>query len=231
MPDAAHRIAHVLTDLAGTFISVDDSYCEVLGRERAELIGRSAVRFTNPFEQPQHRAIIKRLQDTLRPLSVRKSYVRPDGTLVGVRNEASAVTDGLGPPRLIATVMQVAHARLAPPISGLLAEAREMVRDLRARRAAFGDGFVAPKWLVALHCYILEAEGRPTRIADICREAGLAGPVGALVAMEMVAEGDLDIERVDRALEKSAVRLAQPLFRSVERHLAGADRGWATEAG
>jgi len=93
-------LAHVLTDLDGAFLSVDDTYCEILGRERAELIGRGAIAFTNPAERPFHAAAIAELRETSRSLTICKSYLKRDGTLVRVENVASTVADGLGPRRI-----------------------------------------------------------------------------------------------------------------------------------
>lgn len=217
----ARPIAHVLTDLAGTYLAVDDAYCELLGRERRALIGAVAVQFTNPAEQAQHVAVIAQLCNTGIPLTISKSYMRPDGKLMRVRNHASVITDGIGPRRLVATVMPLADV---PPITALesnFATVTEMLRARRDRARAFGeDRFAGDKWDIALACYKLECAGPRLTIADICREVGLDPASGALTVVEMVARGDLEIEHAGHGLDDSAIRSSVALEHELTRYLS-----------
>ncbi|WP_242183341.1 PAS domain-containing protein [Sphingomonas sp. CARO-RG-8B-R24-01] len=214
-------VAHVLTDLAGTYLSVDDAYCEILGRERTELIGRVAVQFTNPVEQARHTRAIAQLRDSGAPLTISKSYVRSDGKLMRVQNRASVVSDGIGPQRLVATVRPLADAM---PIGTLESNFITVTRMLRARRGrsdAFGaERFAGAKWDIALACFKLECVGPRLSIGDICREIGLDPTSGALDVLDMVARGDLEIENAGCGLEDSSVRTSTALQAELARYLS-----------
>lgn len=216
--DTSPATAHVLTDLAGTYLAVDDAYCEILGRERRDLIGHAAVQFTNPVEQAQHIAAIAQLRDTGSSLTISKNYMRPDGKLVRVRNDASVIADGIGPRRLVATVLPLT------PITALESNFATVTRMLRARRgraAAFGeDRFADGKWDIALACFKLECAGPRLTVADICREIGLEPAGGALAVLEMIARGDLEIEHAGCGLDDSAVRTSIALQRALSTYLS-----------
>lgn len=214
-------IAHVLTDLAGTYLAVDDAYCEILGRERGALIGEGAVQFTNPVEQAEHVAVIAQLCDTGIPLTISKSYVRPDGKLMRVQNHASVITDGIGPRRLVATVMPLADLTPVTALESNFATVTRMLRARRGRALAFGeDRFAGHKWDIALACYKLECTGPRLTIADLCREVGLDPAGGALTVVEMVARGDLEIEHAGRGLADSAIRSSIALQHELTRYLS-----------
>lgn len=219
--DPAAPTAHVLTDLTGTYLSVDDAYCEVLGRERRELIGKVAVQFTNPVEQARHSAVVEWMRQTGDPVTLTKSYVRSDGKLRRVQNHASVISDGIGPRRLIATVRCLIDTA---PIGTLETDFLTVSRMLRARRSrieTFGpDRFAGLKWDVALACFKLECAAPRVTVGELCREIGLDLSSGTLLVLEMVARGDLDIERAGQGLEDSSIRMALTLQNDLRSYLA-----------
>lgn len=217
-------MAHVLTDLAGNFLSVDDRYCEILGRDRHELIGRGAVQFTNPVEQARHLAAVDQLRKSGMPITISKSYVRSDGKLMRVQNEASVITDGLGPSRLVATIRQIADTS---PISMLEHDFSIVTQILHARRGrtdAFdAERFAGNKWDLALACFKLECVSPRLEIDDLCREIGIDPAYGMLDVLEMVARGDLEIEHAGSGLDDSSVRTSPALQVELRRYLAQFD--------
>jgi PAS domain S-box-containing protein len=219
--DPVAPMAHVLTDLAGTYLSVDDAYCDVLGRERRDLIGKVAVQFTNPVEQALHCKVIEQMRRTGESVTLEKSYVRSDGKLQRVQNSASVISDGIGPRRLVATVRMLVDAAPIGTLESNFVTVTRMLRARRGRVAAFGsDRFAGRKWDIALACYKLECAGPRVMVSDICSEISIDVSHGLLLVLEMVARGDLDIERAGRGLEDSSIRMAPLLQNDLGAYLA-----------
>lgn len=217
----SQALAHVLTDLNGTFLSVDDAYCEILGRERVELIGRDAIAFTNPAERPLHAAAIAELRETSQPLTIRKNYLKRDGTLIQVENVASIVADGLGPRRMIATVRRLEPVPSASSAERELTLARIIAQEHISRFNAFGtERFAGLRWTIVVSCFILECQGRRTLMSDICREAEIENSLGFLEILHLVAGGDIEFERPGSCLDDSSARLTHDTFRAISSHFA-----------
>jgi PAS domain S-box-containing protein len=83
--DAMHRISFA-----------NDRYCEILGRTRDDLLGRTVQEMTDPddwaFNEPLYRQTM--VEGT--SFTIEKRYLHPDGTAVWVRNVVSALRDGMG---------------------------------------------------------------------------------------------------------------------------------------
>jgi len=213
--------AHVLTDLAGRYLSVDDAYCEVLGRDRHELIGKIAVQFTNPVEQARHAAAVEQMRQTGETVILNKSYVRSDGKLMRVQNNASVISDGIGPRRLVATIRSLVDVAPIGTLESNFVTVTRMLRARRGRVAIFGpERFSGNKWDIALACFKLECAGPRVTVGEICREISIDLSCGTLLVLEMVAYGDLDIERAGQGLEDSSIRLAPVLQSDLASYLA-----------
>ena len=219
--DPVAPMAHVLTDLAGTYLSVDDAYCEILRRDRCELVGKAAVQFTSPVEQARHLALIEQMRETGESVTLNKSYVRSDGKLKRVQNHGSVISDGIGPRRLIVTVRSLRDAAPIGTLESNFITVSRMLRARRGREAAFGaDRFAGSRWDIALACYKLECAGPHMTVGDICRETAIDVSRGMLLVLEMVARGDLDIERAGQTLEDSSIRMAPRLQQDLGAYLA-----------
>jgi len=218
--DPIAPLAHVLADSTGIYLSVDDAYCELLGRDRGELIGKAAVQFTSPVEQARHIATLDRMRATGESVTLTKSYVRSDGQLKRVRNHGSVISDGIGPRRLIVTVQSLVDNA---PIGTLESNFITVTRMLRARHGRVAefdhDRFAGSKWDIALACFKLECAAPRVMISDICREIALDLSQGTLLVLEMVARGDLDFERAGQGLEDSCVRMAPQLQNELSSYL------------
>ena len=57
-------------------------------------------------------------------------------------------------------------------------------------------------------------------VGELCREIGLDLSSGTLLVLEMVARGDLDIERAGQGLEDSSIRMALTLQNDLRSYLA-----------
>jgi PAS domain S-box-containing protein len=82
------------TDLTGQFVLVNDRYCQITGRSRAELLNLRMQDITHPEDLAANvkkfRALAK---GTGENFVVEKRYLRPDGSNVWVHNDVSAIRD------------------------------------------------------------------------------------------------------------------------------------------
>jgi PAS domain S-box-containing protein len=219
--DPVAPMAHVLTDLAGKYLSVDDAYCELLQRDRCELVGKAAVQFTSPVNQARHMVLLEQMRQTGESVTLNKSYVRSDGKLKRVQNHGSVISDGIGPRRLMVTVRSLRDAAPIGTLESNFVTVTRMLQARRGREAAFGsDRFADGKWDIALACFKLECAGPHVTVSDICREISIDVARGMLLVLEMVARGDLDIERAGQGLEDSSIRMAPPLQNDLGAYLA-----------
>lgn len=223
-PQHTLPVSHVLTDMVGAYLAVDDAYCELLGRERRELIGQRAVQFTSPAEQAKHEDILTRFRETGAPVDVRKSYLRSDGKLVRVWNKASIVTDGVGPRRMMASVQLLPDTTPISPVERNYAAAGGILRSRRERAFLFDTRrFSEQKWDIALTCYRLECSAQSRTVANICDELRLDLPAGSLAILEMITCGDLDIEHVGVGIVDTAIRISVTLQNDLSNYLSGCD--------
>ena len=79
------------SDLEGRFLSVNDRFCTLTGRSRAELLTLGKVDVTHMEDRPATRAALARVRDTGQPTTVEKRYVRPNGDAVWVANTISPI--------------------------------------------------------------------------------------------------------------------------------------------
>ena len=72
------------TDLSGRFVTVNDRYCEILGRTRDDVLGRRIQDFTHPDDLPRNVTLFGNMVRHGEPFQIEKRYLRPDGSPVWV---------------------------------------------------------------------------------------------------------------------------------------------------
>lgn len=206
--------AHVMTDMCGVFLSVDDRYCEILGRERREILGRSSKEFTAIADQIATVAAVNSLRQGSEPLVFRKRYARPDRSLILIENHASVISDGLGENRMIGSIRVLPSCELPEKMEALCQVARSIQGESEIRRNVFGtEESTSRRWSLLLACYILEVERNDRTGAVICGSAGMSEREGSPLLEELVRRGDLDIERTAPAPGNSLFRLSAEAHR------------------
>lgn len=141
------------TDLDGRFVLVNDRYCELVGRPRAELLGLGIQDVTHPDDLPRNMEMLAASLEAGTPFAIEKRYVRPDGRIVWVHNNVTIVRGGDGEPRgIVAVSLDVSERRAADERQRLLMRevdhraknALAVVQALvRLTRAETQEGFVS----------------------------------------------------------------------------------------
>ena len=92
-------------DLEGRFVRVNDRYCELVGRSRAELLGGTRMQdITHPEDLNTNVLLFHRAIETGEPYELEKRYIRPDGTLVWVNNSVTCIRNTVGQPQSVLAV-------------------------------------------------------------------------------------------------------------------------------
>lgn len=109
------------TDMTGRFLLVNDRQCEILGRTREELLGVTMQEVTHPDDRAKNVKLFQRLARTGEPFVIEKRYVRPDGSVVWVRNNVSGQQNAEGQVQYItAVVIDITEFKLAEARQRLL---------------------------------------------------------------------------------------------------------------
>lgn len=154
-------LAQCITDERWRILTVDDAYTELLGRSRAELVGRSPLEFTAPIDQAFNDILLQRLERDGRAFAITKRYVRGDGALQWVSNHVSTFRDGLGPHRLMATCEVRSEPEIGNDLGRLRRDAINLLRTMGSAKRGFGEDLIGSPALEALlHLHLAEMEGR-----------------------------------------------------------------------
>ena len=101
------------TDLTGRFTLVNDRYCEITGRTRAELLGLRMQDITHPDDLPDNLPLFQRAAAGGASFVIEKRYLKPDGTVVWVQNSVTGITmDGV-PTGVMAITLDITERRQA----------------------------------------------------------------------------------------------------------------------
>lgn len=101
------------TDLFGRLTLMNDRYKEIAGRSEAELKQLHLAELIHPADRARHTELFARLVERGDPFSIEERYVRPDGSIVWVKNSVSRVEDAAGQPYGTATLtIDVTQRRL-----------------------------------------------------------------------------------------------------------------------
>ncbi len=106
-------IGMALVDLQGRYHAVNDELCRILGRDRADLVGRQTVEVTHPDDDSASlRSIAEIVAGGTVSQRIEKRYVRPDGSIVHAIRLARVVADADGEPAFIyAQIVDVTDSR------------------------------------------------------------------------------------------------------------------------
>jgi PAS domain S-box-containing protein len=83
----------VESDLAGRIVSANERFCRMLGRNRADLIGRSIEELTHPDDLAQTALLFQNLVRSGNAFEAEKRYLRADGSAVWANTAVSLIRD------------------------------------------------------------------------------------------------------------------------------------------
>ncbi|MEO7724589.1 MAG: PAS domain S-box protein [Chthoniobacterales bacterium] len=130
-----------ITDLKGTILRANDSFCRIVGRPVEEIVDRNTDHMTHPDDRRANSEIVQEVLEGNRGSGTfSKRYVRPDGTVVWTRINVSRLRQADGTPSgLMATIEDVTTQRAAEEE---LAEARAKAElALESERARLAEVF------------------------------------------------------------------------------------------
>ncbi|MDB5695136.1 MAG: hypothetical protein JWN21_679 [Sphingomonas bacterium] len=111
-------------DLQGRFTTVNDRFCEIVGRTRDQMLGITGRSITHADDIAHNDELFHYAMAGGSAFSADKRYLRPDGTAVWVNNSVTTVRDEAGAPAsFIAFVLDISARRAA----------EEALRDNEAR--------------------------------------------------------------------------------------------------
>lgn len=160
-------IGHSFSDGEGRLLAVDSHVCEILHREERELIGVLFQSITHPEDRERNVAAVMALRPADRPLSLKKRYLRPDGSAVWSSIQVSRMRSDDGS-RLVGTIQLIHPDCIKPHPERLWRSAKNLSASIDRRRAELSDDlFTDYPWTIMLQIYIAEAEGRMTSAIEI----------------------------------------------------------------
>lgn len=83
-----------LTDVNGNIIDVNREFARIVDRDRTKIGEANVFAWTHPEDHPRHQALLRQLLTGEIPnFIIEKRYIRPDGSIVWVRNSVSLMSD------------------------------------------------------------------------------------------------------------------------------------------
>jgi PAS domain S-box-containing protein len=131
-------VGMVRADLEGRFIFVNQKFCEMLGCNEAELVGKTIRSITHPDDRAQSMKLFRRLSVEGKPYELEKRFLRKDGSILWASVSASPVRDAAGKVQSAGAVIidigdrRKAQAQLEDATSYLEFRVREQTRELQA---------------------------------------------------------------------------------------------------
>jgi PAS domain S-box-containing protein len=132
-------------DTNGQYLLVNERYCQLIGREPAEVLGKRVHDFTHLDDLPASLDAFIRVIETGTPLNVEQRHVRKDGSAIWINCNVSVGRDDGGPQYLLLFAQDIGARK---ETERTLIRARS---DLRVLLDAAADGF-----------YCVDREGRTT---------------------------------------------------------------------
>ena len=101
------------TDQKGRFLSVNERYCEIVGRSREELLGLRLRDIVHPEDRHRGHSRVGHLGGATDGQSTEERYVRGDGSLVWVTATGNLIPSDSGEPLCLLVVIDVTETRRA----------------------------------------------------------------------------------------------------------------------
>lgn len=193
-------IGHSWAKLDGTILQIDDPVADLLKRRRRDIEGVSYLAITCPADRSRNAAIVSTLRSGAGPQSIRKRYLAGDGSEVWVTLHTARIGDNGANDHLVGTFI-VDDKEEMP--RRLWRRARQMLEFHRLRSKVLGARlFTERSWLILLHIYVAEAEGRAMALTELaqCTQSGeelTRTWVKALIHSGFVALLSADTETVE----------------------------------
>jgi PAS domain S-box-containing protein len=142
------------TDANGHFVMVNDYFCDLTGYSQEQLVRLDSYAISHPDDREPTRVCFEALANGAPHYVLEKRYIKPDGTVVWVHNNFSAVRDGNGTFKgAIAIVLDITGRKASERI----------LRDSEERYRGLING-------LGLAIYTTDAQGRITLYNDVARE-------------------------------------------------------------
>ena len=186
-------------DLEGRFVFVNQTFCEMLGYNEAELIGKTVRAVTHPKDREQNMKLFRRLSVEGKPYELEKRFLRKDGSILWTSVSASPVPDGTGKTQsIVAVIIDIsdrkrAQAELEDATSYLEFRVREQTRELQTANKELKKEIKQRK---GLEGQILEVSDREQQRLGIELHDGLCQHLTAIAFMARATAVRLKNHRV-----------------------------------
>lgn len=159
---------HSLANECGTLLAVDTNFCEILARDKHEVVGLTYEAFTHPDDLARNIAMVASLRKTDGLLTIRKRYIRPDNTNVWATVLMSRLQEKDG--NIVGTIQLAEKEHSCGEPQALRHSALTEVARVESRRIQLGEELFSDfPWLILLQVYLAEAEGRPTASSSLAK--------------------------------------------------------------
>ncbi|MGP9820795.1 PAS domain S-box protein [Salinarimonas sp. NSM] len=99
------------TDLTGRFTEVNDRYCAIVGRSREALTRLTMQEITHPDDLPANLPLFAAATTGGPAFDIEKRYLRPDGSIVWIRNSVSVVRENGTAPSILAVSVDISDRK------------------------------------------------------------------------------------------------------------------------
>jgi two-component system sensor kinase FixL len=127
------------TDSNGRFVSVNDRYCEIVGRSREELLQLRLLDITWPEARPHTVPLFERLAASDGPVLLDERYVRGDGSSVWVTKTASPIRIDNNEPIALVVAIDVTERKEADAMLRASEERLQVLQSELAHIARIND--------------------------------------------------------------------------------------------
>jgi len=172
-----------LTDLDGSFVTVNQRYCEIVGYPETELLKLRMQDITHPDDLPGNLEKFHRMVETGSNFEIEKRYIRRDGTLVWVSNSVSVIRNDSGQIMQAATVTIDVTERK---------RARKEARRLAAIIASSDDAIIS----VDLDLKIRSWNRGAVKLYGYSAEEAIGRPALIILPPELVTEENVIIDSI-----------------------------------
>jgi two-component system sporulation sensor kinase C len=96
-----------VTDEKGCVVEANKSFAKIVDREYSEIRGANLLEWIHPEDRIRHRSMLEQLLSARIPgFVIEKRYLRPDGTIVWVRNSVTTVHDENAQPAHVLSICE-----------------------------------------------------------------------------------------------------------------------------